>query len=178
VKEELNKNMLGEVFWGFAKSGGFQRSWIYKPTSTEEQRSEFRHSLKIYLYKRVFLRFDCKIISEKQLIDTIDRLVSLNSKNIALNKNQLKYGNAQKFVNLYLKGMWICGRISTPPHFPLDRVILRKLRLSANWTNMDRENYLNAIKIAKQNLDRKKFPSIAEWERCIYLNEYIESKNK
>ena len=170
--------MLGEVFWGFAKSGGFQRSRIYKRTSTEERRSEFRRGLKNYLYKKLFLRFDGKIISEQQLINVIDKLVKLNDKNLVLDKNRLKYGNAQKFINLYLKGMWICGRIGKPPHFPVDRVILQKLRLSANWTNMDKEKYLSAIKKAKQNLDTKKFRSIAEWEMCIYFKEYIESKNK
>lgn len=80
---------------------------------------------------------------------------------------RLRYGTSQKAFNLYLKYLWRLGEAATPPHCPVDRVVLEAAGIDALWTKSDSEGeYRGWI-----NLIRKKaWPvSLAEWEHDTWL---------
>ena len=64
--------------------------------------------------------------------------------------------------NLYLKYLWCIDIICEPPHCPIDKIILNKLKdYKTSWTKMNKDDYIRAIK--KINFVRGK-ESIAQWE--------------
>lgn len=102
---------------------------------------------------------------------------------------KLKFGRAQKLLNMYLKYLWCAGKMPEPPHCPFDDIIInRKLQerddefwnsfggvehLEAQpgheniwvWTQSDRlENYLVWLAAADEMAKRDNCKSIAEWE--------------
>jgi hypothetical protein len=123
------------------------------------------------------LKFRNKDVSKDALLFTIDQLVKASERYEILDGNRLRFGNAQKFVNLYLKCMWTCGYIKIPPHFPVDRIILsilcpgKKIR----WTKMNRDTYLEIINEAEEKCVEDGYETIAEWEASKYLAVYIEA---
>lgn len=167
-----------ELIWALTRQGAFQRSRIYKEKTDEKLKKEFRDEIKNFLRNEIYLKFKNKSISENQLIDKIESLIRHLEKNFGrvLCNNAFQFGNAQKFINLYLKYMWIIGEINEPPHFPVDRIIQKELKTEVyNWTNMSKTQYLEVINRAKFHIqDIVEFESIAEWEALVYLENYIE----
>lgn len=166
-----------ELLWSATRQGSFQRSKIYKNKNINESaKLEFRIFVKDYLYKKVFENFFNSNISEKQLLKLISGLqlaVKLKYKTILLGGN-LRFGNAQKIVNLYLKNMWIAGWIKTPPHFPIDRIIQNKFQKIVPWTNMNRTEYFSIIFEAKNHMIKDGYKNLATWELNKYFESYIE----
>jgi len=56
-----------------------------------------------------------------------------------LRGGRLRYGTAQKALNLYLKYLWRLGRIPEPPHCPVDSIVLNAGAIDAKWTESDNE---------------------------------------
>ena len=59
-----------------------------------------------------------------------------------LHEGRMRFGVAQKMLNLYLKHLWVRNCIETPPHCPFDDIILKKLfqpsgEVFIPWTEMD-----------------------------------------
>lgn len=57
--------------------------------------------------------------------------------------------------NLYLKYQWCLGNIHEPPHFPIDRIIQKKLKPKPiiNWTEMNTaEAYMEIIRAVSDKL--------------------------
>jgi hypothetical protein len=82
-----------------------------------------------------------------------------------LNNGRLRFGIAQKLINLYLKYRWCLGQIPTPPHCPFDRIIISKIGLYngvINWTEIDCPNTYRSL-VEKAQIKAGEM-SIAEWE--------------
>jgi len=173
---KLNK-FKSELLWAATRQGSFQRSNIYKDKNVNDSdKLEFRIFVKGFLYKNVFAKYFNSKITEKQLLKIIAGLQSatkLKHKNILLGGN-LRFGNAQKFVNLYVKNMWIAGWIKTPPHFPIDRIIQNKFQKIVPWTDMNKVQYLSIISEAKNHMIKDGYKDLATWERNKYFETYIE----
>ena len=169
-----------EVIWTFTRNGGFQRARIYKKESiSEHQKSEFRTFIKNYLSNQIYNKYKGKKISEQKLLTIIDNFIlEVNSLHGGILKDGiLKFGNAQKIVNLFIKSMWICGWLSSPPpHFPLDRVIQKVIGSKENWTNMDRDMYLEIMKLAKRKAGKN--VNLGVWEANQYFKLQNPSYNK
>jgi hypothetical protein len=178
MNKEIKKKLQAEVVWTYTRSGAFQRAKIYRPNTNDEKKDSFRKQTKEFLFNEVFKKFAGKSITEKRLLRIVDDLVSLHNKKIFLRGSKLRFGNAQKFINLYLKGMWISGYIKRPPHFPVDRIMIIELGMKLNWTNMNKLQYQNVISKAKEKLKKEtKYNSTAEWEAIEYLLTYIDREN-
>jgi hypothetical protein len=92
----------------------------------------------------------------------------------ALQGDRYRIGISQKFLNLYLKYHWCLNEIPTPPHMPVDSIILKGLRqerlrrglrvervLDTAWTKLDSlDIYREIIDVAKETVG----PNLAEWE--------------
>ena len=161
-----------ELIWAYARSGAFQRSWIYSQTANEEDKKTFRNEVKNFLFVNVFIRYRGQKITESKLLGLIESLTQLFKGKSYLREKKLKFGNAQKFVNLYLKGMWVAGYLKTPPHFPVDRIMINKLGLNYNWTNMNKQQYQQVITNAKKRI-LPPITSLAELEAHEYQIGYI-----
>lgn len=107
-----------------------------------------------------------------QIVDTISRRLS-ESHGYILRENRLRIGTVQKALNLYLKILWcIDSDWPTPPHCPIDRIILRNAGIRENWTELDSICQYNdwVSKLRAHSLS-KGFDSLASWE-LITWNRY------
>jgi hypothetical protein len=77
---------------------------------------------------------------------------------------RMRFGTSQKAFNLYLKCLWRLGDLPTPPHCPIDRIVLQAAGLSGSWTQCDSEDqYMSWITaIRKRKLTNG--TSLADWE--------------
>lgn len=176
MEQKLKNELIAEVFWAYTRSGAFQRAWIYNNSASDDDKKEFRANTKKFLFKNVYLRYAGKSINAKQLEKIIESLQQKHKGVKYINERGLKYGNAQKFVNLYLKAMWLTGYLKTPPHFPVDSIMIHELGFGFKWTNMDKPEYDEVIKRAETTSKIKKYKNTAEWEAEYYQREYIEKK--
>lgn len=177
MKKETREKFIGEIVWAATKQGGFQRSHIYKPNTQIEDRvkNKFRDAIKSFCFSNLYVKYKMKQISEEELMNEIQILIKNINKEfgLILKGGEFRFGNAQKFVNLYLKLLWIVGEVKEPPHFPVDRIIQNGFKSIKPWTNMNKEQYLQVIKEAKEHVDNNQ--SLAEWELTNY-EKLVNSK--
>jgi hypothetical protein len=84
-----------------------------------------------------------------------------------LSDGHLRYGTSQKALNLYLKFLWRLGKVVTPPHCPVDRIVLNAGGIDGVWTKCDSvQQYMSWINA----LRRRAMPlSLSEWEHQIWM---------
>ena len=99
----------------------------------------------------------------------------------SLADGNMRFGFAQKLLNMYLKYMWCAGEMPTPPHCPFDRRIIfgalpnhqdefwgalgQMGEITWNWTQSDSvEDYLVWLAAADEMKKHGKYNSLAEWE--------------
>jgi len=123
--ERLNK-LKSELIWAATRQGAFQRSNIYLNSQiNNDNKRAFREFIKKFLFDNIFEKYFKTKIAEEQLyylIADLQKYSQVNFKEI-LKGGVLRFGNAQKIINLYLKSMWIAEWLDVPPHFPVDRII-------------------------------------------------------
>ena len=161
----MGKNeFLMHEFFILSIGGAFQRGNVYeKKNVSEDERKEFRKELEKELIEISKSYINGEVASEKH-IENINKLINFSKGKKILNDERLKFGIAQKLLNLYLKYLWCSEKIKIPPHCPFDRIILEKLGVKDNWTQMDNlESYKKWIESAKI-VSEKNNLKIAEWE--------------
>jgi len=152
----------------------FQRGDIYHGAEgREDVGRELRERLRVFGAK-----YHDKV-SDSKHCDNIAGLATAMTERFAedefLFEGRFRIGIAQKALNLYLKYLWCLGDIPTPPHCPIDRGILEKLKgvppeLSA-WTKLDSiEGYMTIIEKCREKAKVDGFKSIAEWELETWTN--------
>lgn len=87
-----------------------------------------------------------------------------------LHKKRFRIGVSQKIINLFLKHMWVIGKIGEPMHCPFDNIIKIKLLKGiktitlTDWTEFDQISvYKKYVTLASQKALESGF-SIANWE--------------
>lgn len=105
-----------------------QRAKIYEGKISDVEKLEFKKGLKNYLDELILRRYVSGLSSEEHQteIESFCKHVS-NKFSPILNGGEYRIGIAQKLFNLYLKHLWSLGRIASPPHIPIDSIILAKL---------------------------------------------------
>ena len=163
IKELMKEEFILTEIWSLSISAAFQRANVYTNSIDENLRNDFKKNLRKHI----------EIIAE-QYQNTVDEAKHLANiklvaecKNDCLSNRELNFGVSQKLLNLYLKYLWCLDKIPTPPHFPVDRLIQEKLKVTKviSWTKgMDDDtDYLKIIAKAKIKADLEGL-SIAEWE--------------
>lgn len=168
---KYRKELLESLIWAGTRQGGFQRAKIYSDNATDEIKINFRNEIHLFLKSNLYRKYHNKTVSERILRQQIDDLINLLNKKYGryLIGNAFQYGNAQKFINLYLKLMWITGEGKMPPHFPVDSVIQKVLPgTSTPWTKMNKSDYNKVIAKAGEMCTKKNI-SLAEWEALNYF---------
>lgn len=158
-----------EVF-GMTLAATAQRSYIYVPGLSEKDREPFQKSLRTALESSVAAYM--VNVSEEQHVRNIAELAAqLSQKHSTLLTDcRMKFGHAQKALNLYLKYLWCLGKLPMPPHCPLDSIILKKIPkfTQERWTQLDSpERYERIIAAAKIKAEEKRLP-LAIWELYEY----------
>ena len=174
--EYMPKRFLHSEFWILSWMASMPRPRkLYDPKATEPERKEFRQYVSAYCEKYLLHQYINKTPTDKQHRNNIEELQSHVNHEYPYKKvlygSHFNIGVAQKLLNLQLKYLWCMGDIKTPPHCPVDSIILKKTKLKGkcNWTEMDSiDDYKKVIEaIAKQASDDD-FKNIAEWELCKY----------
>jgi hypothetical protein len=148
-----------------------QRSRLYKPKLSEADRKEFQKSLKTEL-ESLAKKYTKHVNDEKHIdnISGLSELLSTKHKRI-LNGSKMKFGHAQKALNLYLKYLWCLGKLGIePPHFPIDSIILKKIPgyTQIRWTKLnDIDLYRSIIATARIEAKNKNL-TLARWELIKY----------
>jgi len=84
-----------------------------------------------------------------------------------LKDHRLRYGTSQKAFNLYLKFLWRMRKIETPPHCPIDSIVLNAGGIIGAWTQNDSEQeYMQWIYALKGKASPL---CLSEWEYEIWL---------
>ena len=163
--------------WLLTYTSAFQHALIYTKLNkiSDNTRKNFKEEMFEWCNEIVEKQYHAEV-SEKKHIDNIHALINYTSDFFPdiLDNRRIKFGIAQKILNLYLKYLWCIGDIPTPPHFPVDRIIQDILRLPQrfSWTKMDSEvEYMSIIKQAKKVQKERNYSNLAEME----LNEYSRS---
>ncbi|WP_299155839.1 hypothetical protein [uncultured Christiangramia sp.] len=172
--ESKKDKFIRRELWMLTYMAAFQRANIYTKLDqvSEKARKEFRDGMFIWCNELVEQQYHAEVSGEKH-IENIHALVKYTSKYFPdiLDNRRIKFGIAQKILNLYLKYLWCIGDIPTPPHFPIDRIIqdLLKLPKRYSWTKMDSvEEYKMVINQSKKVMNRKQFSSLSELELKYY----------
>ncbi len=156
--------LLNEI-WMLTFGGAFLRAYVYQPNQLEKSRSDFRKSIRSFVEKELQPQY-LELVSEEQHILNIISLVKYTEcQEEILTVGRIKFGVAQKIINLYLKYLWCLGFIPEPPHFPVDRIIQEKIKYKPllAWTKIDsEEDYMCIINFAKSKLEENQ--SLAEYE--------------
>lgn len=152
-------------------NASFQRANVYSESPSPIRKVYFKRMLKGFI-DNIIIEYGKREVSESTHIENI-KSISEYSKCFEdiLANGKLNFGVSQKLLNLYLKYMWCLGIITiTPPHFPVDSIIQRKLNLKViPWTKMnDEKNYLKVISHAKTVLADYNYNTIAELELALF----------
>ncbi len=154
-----------------AINGSLQHSGTYiKGKDIDKRKEEFRASL------RKQLRSKSKEYEEGQVREE-DHIANIQNLSLDLSKNyseilvgdEFRIGIAQKALNLYLKYCWARGIIEEPPHCPIDRIVLEKVRCShVNWTQICKiEEYKTLIDKVRKEAEAQG-QTLARWELGIW----------
>ena len=145
------------------------RNPTYTPGTTNADKREFREKWEKFISDES----QCynQEISDDQHCKTILRISNNLKREFGriLIDGHLRFGTSQKAFNLYLKFLWQLGMRETPPHCPVDRIVLTKGGIDGAWTKLDsRRDYLRWITKLREKAASRSL-SLAEWEYRIWL---------
>jgi hypothetical protein len=143
---------------------------IYKSGISEKEKTRFRIELFTFVSALIHENYKDKTPNDQQHLGNILKLMDFAS---SFGFATLRFGHAQKVLNLFLKYQWCLGYVQIPPHFPVDRLIQKQLGIQklSNWTDWtDHKDYIKVIEDARIIARKEKFESIAELELSFYNN--------
>ncbi|SEG43240.1 hypothetical protein [Algoriphagus boritolerans] len=163
------KEFLKLQLWKSTMRASISRAGeIYTPGTTAKKKSRFRVELLSFVTEMIRDHYETKTSDDQTHLENISKLKDFAS---GFGFVMLRFGHAQKILNLFLKYLWCLGYVQEPPHFPVDRLIQKRLRIQnfSNWTNeMEKEGYMKVIEEAKIVAKRENFRSIAALELSFY----------
>ena len=139
-EDSHKQRFIADELFSLTLQATLQHSKTYKKGVSNKNKMEFQRDLKLRLehYSRKY----SNSVSEDQHIENIEILAKEVSDAFAdsLDRGIFRIGSAQKALNLYLKYLWTIGRIITPPHCPVDSVVINRLPPSKRrkWTRMNK----------------------------------------
>jgi len=164
---------IQKEIWMLTYNASFQRANIYNGNAGEKEKKNLRTKLRLEIENEILSDYNNEVSDEKHLENIKKIKRSSGDFSEILNNGSFSFGVAQKMLNLYLKYQWCLGRIkSIPPHFPVDRQIQEALKIPniISWTTeMNENDYMNVINIARTRLKEYDKKNIAELE--LYLFE-------
>ena len=159
------QKFINTEIWILTFGGGLQRANVYKANTNESERKAFRKEIAEFIEFKLLPDYTSKVETQEH-VSNIEAIIRESAEfESILNGCKLRFGVAQKILNLFLKYQWCLGNIHEPPHFPVDRIIQTKIKSKdiVNWTEMDSaEEYLKIIELLRDRIGDKS--SLAKWE--------------
>ena len=189
MSSETQKKFLKNMFFGasWRAATGHHNVWReeYKGDKAADIRAAFRCKLQEAAEEILEKQYNGEPPSSAQHSQNIQRLKEF-SKTVEITKdgmtvtikNELNIGTVQKLFNLLCKYYWCAGWIQVPPHLPIDRIILCKIKHKQKWTELDCiKEYEKIIETCKEKSKEKEAPSLAQWELEVW-NDAIERQHQ
>lgn len=176
MKLSKKREYLVSELWILAWNASVQRASLYKASvkhaGTPDRRiDDFRRAIIDFVTTKLVPRYleEC---TEEQHFKNIAELVQFANRigGEVLGEAGYKYGVAQKLLNLMLKYLWCAGLVSTPPHCPVDRIVINKTKYrgKVKWTEILEESKYREVIEAVKRLSQDKGMSVPEWELNFY----------
>lgn len=167
------QQFLYQQLWNSTMRAALSRGTaIYRDVKSQNDKEQFKLNLFRFTSDLIDQEYQKVTPTEKRHLENIQQLITYTEEHREiLEVGHLNFGRAQKVINLYLKYRWCLGTASTPPHFPVDRLIQLKMGIKSPppWTGWgEPAEYLSVIDIAKKKAREKGFESIAEYELWLY----------
>lgn len=162
--------ILSEV-WLLATLGAFQRANIYAADATEVNKKNFKFMLKGYIENVLLGQYQNSVSDETHIQNILDLSVYTENFESLLVGGKLNFGVSQKLLNLYLKYLWCIDTIPVPPHFPVDSIIQKRLKVPnpIAWTKMETPaDYIRIVDHAKVLLPNNSCKNLAELELELF----------
>jgi preprotein translocase subunit SecA len=180
--EKIKIELKDTILWNFVFNGAFQRGKIYSNNDDNNLKNEFKETIKEKLNEYLG-KYKNGVVSDDLHFENIwkfkEEITQTFKDSDLLSDNKLRFGTAQKIFNLYLKIMWVYGKIEPPPHCPFDRIIVVNiLKIQGfNWTEYDEGKEKSQKKykelVDKVNSVKNNNETIADWELIAY-SEYLK----
>jgi len=171
--EFINNEILSSSIFA-----GLARGRVYKQGISEDDKVKFKNTLKHKLSKYgKSYKTEIKDTKHTENIERFSNEISIKFGKI-LKGNRFRIGTAQKILNLYLKYLWVLGRILEPPHCPFDSIIITELGLDSEvkFTKFDSvKDYKRLVTMAVQKAKDEKL-SVAQWELKLW-NQKVVAEN-
>ena len=166
VKQLKDEFLLGEILT-LTILGGLGHSGIYKKGIDDQQKANFRRYVEAKLIE-LGLKYggdaQAGVSSDDHIVAIQKFADDVSCQHQGILRDSLRFGVAQKLVNLYLKYLWALGIISAPPHCPFDGIVSEMLKSSYKFTKSDsQKDYLGVVGKAELAAQGSGC-SIAEWE--------------
>ena len=148
----------------------FQRNPTYADTFEIGKRKAFQQAFAYEVETQGQQYFDG--VQENSHIQTIQNIAYKLSEahGDVLIGRTLRIGTVQKALNLWLKIVWCLNpEWPLPPHCPVDRIVLQKVSINRNWTELNSvEEYASWISKIRSYATSQGYSSIAEWELDLW----------
>ncbi len=145
---------------------------VYKTGSGAKDREDFGAYLRKTLQEFYEKHYKDKQVEEEEHIKNIRRFANaLSEKSDILKDGKMRFGVAQKLLNLYLKYLWSADIMKyEPPHCPVDSIISNNVDGHYTWAASYSEGeYRKIVKLIKQKAEAKEW-TMAVWELFTYSN--------
>ncbi len=151
-------------------TAALQRNLTYQNSANWISRKQFQGEFKRKIY---FSAEQYRLgITEERHLETITAISDDLSHHFvcSLVDGRLRIGTVQKALNLYIKFMWCLEQNwNTPPHCPIDRIVLQSVNINEAWTKLDSiKLYSEWISVIRKEAEATKATSIAEWELNLW----------
>lgn len=166
VKREQQRFLRAE-FWMSSWAASVQRSGLYadRAAAGSASRNIFQSHVRSFVDRELLPKYTHSCAEDDHYLNIGELEKRGSHLGADLLANRYSFGVAQKLLNLYLKYHWCFGWIAEPPHCPIDRTVLKIIKLENrfNWTSMSKKDYRSAITNLKE-VALQDGLSPAQWE--------------
>ncbi|SKC19631.1 hypothetical protein [Dyadobacter psychrophilus] len=165
--EKYNPTKTVEAALSSSFDAALQRNPIYNKDASTFRRKEIKAfcSSELLRISRKYI----DVVTVKEYENDILELQSLMNEryHAYFDENGFKISHSQKSLSVFLKIMWLIGKIKMPPLCPVDRTILIAAgeKNPDAWTSVNSmPEYRKHIRILKHAARNHKCPNLACWE--------------
>jgi hypothetical protein len=157
-----------------AIQSALQHNKTYRDGVGDPKRKQFRTEWATFI-RNESIRYT-QPVSDVQHCESITRISDGLSSKFGgyLINGRLRYGTSQKAFNLHLKFLWRMGKAATPPHCPVDGIMLKEAGINEKWTKCDaKEEYMNWVTALRVKASPR---SLAEWEYDVWYQDWLRRR--